>query len=267
VGTCSVYRGHPHLVDDAPRHQVEQRARRFPVRAHRPHAAGRGGEPGPCRAAPHSAALAPGCAPHLPCSRIRAVRVDALGVLVLTVHPVRLDVGAVRPRTLRDRGHGDGLAVREGIHTRGQTLGPRAAYGVAGVVASVTIHSASAVAVKRIGSQLPALAVTAGALLVAVPLYVAVFLASGESMPSAIPARGAIAIVYLGLVGSVLGFVLYYHVLRHVEASRVALITLVTPVVALLLGHAFGGEPLQPQVWAGGGTILAGLWLYQLGPR
>jgi drug/metabolite transporter (DMT)-like permease len=153
------------------------------------------------------------------------------------------------------------------VFAGGQTLGPRAAYGVAGVVASVTIHSASAVAVKRIGSQLPALAVTAGALLVAVPLYVAVFLASGESMPSAIPARGAIAIVYLGLVGSVLGFVLYYHVLRHVEASRAALITLVTPVVALLLGHAFGGEPLQPQVWAGGGTILAGLWLYQLGPR
>ena len=44
-----------------------------------------------------------------------------------------------------------------------------------------------------------------------------------------------------------------------------ALVTLVTPVVALLLGATFNGEPVGPQVWLGTGLILAGLALHQWG--
>ena len=51
-----------------------------------------------------------------------------------------------------------------------QRLGPHAGYGIAGMVFSVTAYSASAVAVKRIGADVPALATTIGGLMVAVPL-------------------------------------------------------------------------------------------------
>jgi drug/metabolite transporter (DMT)-like permease len=146
-----------------------------------------------------------------------------------------------------------------------QRLGPHAVWGIAGMVFSVTTYSASAVAVKRIGANIPALATTIGGLMVAVPLLVALYLFSGEPLPSMVPARALLSIVYLGLVGSVLGFALYYYVLRHVEATRVALITLVTPVLALMLGHAFNGETLQPETVLGTAAILSGLLLFEYG--
>jgi drug/metabolite transporter (DMT)-like permease len=146
-----------------------------------------------------------------------------------------------------------------------QRLGPHAVWGIAGMVFSVTAYSASAVAVKRIGANIPALATTIGGLMVAVPLLVALYLLTGEPLPSVVPTRAMLSIVYLGLVGSVLGFALYYYVLRHVEATRVALITLVTPVLALMLGHVFNGEALQPETVLGTAAILSGLLLFEYG--
>ena len=65
-----------------------------------------------------------------------------------------------------------------------QTLGPQAAYGIAGMVFSVTAYSASAVAIKRIGANdVPALATTIGGLIVTVPLLLGVYIVTGEPLP------------------------------------------------------------------------------------
>jgi len=146
-----------------------------------------------------------------------------------------------------------------------QSLGTSAPHGIAGMLFSVTAYSASAVAIKRIGADIPALATTIGGLAVTVLLLLAVYYLTGEPLPRTIPARAAMSIVYLGIIGSVLGFALYYYVLRHVEATRVALITLVTPVIALLLGHGLNGEPLQAEAWIGTTSILSGLFLFEYG--
>jgi len=146
-----------------------------------------------------------------------------------------------------------------------QSLGTAAPLGIAGMIFSVTAYSASAVAIKRIGADIPALATTIGGLGVTVPLLLAMYYLTGEPLPRAIPVRAAVSIVYLGIIGSVLGFAMYYYVLRHVEATRVALITLVTPVIALLLGHGLNGEPLRPEVWVGTTAILSGLLLFEYG--
>jgi drug/metabolite transporter (DMT)-like permease len=148
-----------------------------------------------------------------------------------------------------------------------QSLGSAAPLGIAGMVFSVTAYSASAVAIKRIGADVPALATTIGGLAVTAPLLLAVYYFTGEPLPQVIPARAALSIIYLGIIGSVLGFALYYYVLRHVEATRVALITLVTPVIALLLGHGLNGEPLQTEAWTGSAAILSGLLLFEYGQQ
>ncbi|MBL8440326.1 MAG: DMT family transporter, partial [Betaproteobacteria bacterium] len=81
--------------------------------------------------------------------------------------------------------------------------------------------------------------------------------------PAAMPSRAGAAIVYLGVFGSVVGFSLYYYVIKHLEASKVALITLITPVLALLLGHLANGEAVQPRVWLGAALISLGLAVHQ----
>ena len=146
-----------------------------------------------------------------------------------------------------------------------QALGPGAAYGIAGMLFSVTAYSASAVAIKRIAADVPALATTIGGLVVTVPLLIAVYVISGESLPAMVPARALLAIVYLGVVGSVLGFAMYYYVLKHVDTTRVALITVITPVIALLLGHLLNGEALQTEALVGTAAILSGLLLFEYG--
>ncbi len=67
--------------------------------------------------------------------------------------------------------------------------------------------------------------------------------------------------------GSALGFILYFYVLRRVEASRVALITLVTPVLALFLGQEVNGETIGTRELTGTAVILTGLAFYQWGDR
>lgn len=156
-----------------------------------------------------------------------------------------------------------GLLVIFGRDT-GQQL---AVAGMLGVLASVVLHSLSSVWVKRIGADVPAFAVTGGGLLVAAPLFLVSWLLFDGRGPGLLTPRAAYAILYLGLMGSVVGFVLFYYVLKRMPASRIALITLVTPVLALALGHVLNGEALETRVWLGAGLILAGLGVHQWGDR
>lgn len=141
--------------------------------------------------------------------------------------------------------------------------GARAAQGLVALLLAVFVYSASLVWVKRIGDDSPPLATTAGTLAVSLPLFGLVWWATGSGMPAELPLRTGVAIAYLGVFGSVLGFALYYYVIRHMEAGHVSLITLVTPVLALLLGQALNGEEIGIRVWLGAALITGGLVLHQ----
>jgi drug/metabolite transporter (DMT)-like permease len=157
-----------------------------------------------------------------------------------------------------------GLAGLSVIFAGGAELGSaHATAGVTALLLAVVIYSASLVWVKRIGDDSPALATTTGSLLVALPLFVAAWWLTDGHLPHGVPPRASAAIVYLGVFGSVLGFALYYHIVRHVQAGSVALITLVTPVLALLLGNAANGEPITARVVLGAACITAGLAMHQ----
>jgi drug/metabolite transporter (DMT)-like permease len=153
------------------------------------------------------------------------------------------------------------------IFGTGIELSDGAVYGIAAVLVAVLLHSVSAVWVKAISAQLPALEVTNGGLLVAAPLYLLTWLLFGNSWPANVPLRVTLSISYLAIFGSVLGFIMYFYVLKHIEASRVALITLVTPVLALILGQGLNNESIQPVVWVGTCCILLGMSIYQWGAR
>jgi drug/metabolite transporter (DMT)-like permease len=139
--------------------------------------------------------------------------------------------------------------------------------GVIAVLISVTVHSLSAVWVKRVGLHLHPLAINGGALTVAVPLYLLLWLLFDGSMPQGLSERSLWAILYLALFGTVIGFNLYFYVLKRVSAAAVGLVTLVTPVLALFIGQGLNGETIEPQVWLGTAAILSGLVIYQLGGR
>lgn len=164
-------------------------------------------------------------------------------------------------------GLGLGVAGLSLVFFHGLETGAGASFGIAGVLLSVHIHAASAVWVKRIGASIPALETTTGALLIAVPLFLLTWELLDGHLPNALDPRSAWSIVYLAIFGSAFGFILYFYVLRRVEASRVALITLVTPVIALVLGQEVNGEDIGGRELIGTGIILVGLACYQWGDR
>jgi drug/metabolite transporter (DMT)-like permease len=140
----------------------------------------------------------------------------------------------------------------------------RATLGTAAVVAGMTVQALGLVWIKRLNLRASSLAITTGSLGVATPLFVLAWLiADGAQLPPDITPRAGAAIVYLGVLGSVVGFTLYYYVIKHLDAGRVALIMLVTPVAALLLGQTLNHERIPAIGWAGIALIGAGLLLYE----
>lgn len=146
----------------------------------------------------------------------------------------------------------------------GTSLGDGAAMGVIAVVCSALLHAASSVWVKRLSHDMHALAVTCGGLMVSVPALLLTWFLFDGIWPQELPERARYSIAYLALFGSVLGFFWYYFLLRQVGAVRVNLITLVTPVTALLLGNWLNDEVILPTVWLGTGFIMCGLAMHQL---
>lgn len=142
-------------------------------------------------------------------------------------------------------------------------LGEQAISGIAAVLVSVLLHSGSAVWIKRLNVPLPALIVTTGGLLYSMPLFIVSFILFADPLPEQLPSRTLWSIVYLGVMGSVVGFVSYYFVLAKLSPSTVALATLITPVSALLLGTWFNHETINISIYSGTGCVLSGLIIHQ----
>ncbi len=70
-----------------------------------------------------------------------------------------------------------------------------------------------------------------------------------------------LAIVYLALIGSVTAFLAYFHLVKVMDATRLSLITLVFPLVAVILGRLLLQEAISPRTWAGMATVLCGVAL------
>lgn len=158
-----------------------------------------------------------------------------------------------------------GLIGLTSIFSSGINLNPEAAMGIGAVLLSVTMHAGSNVWVKKQQADMPVIVLTSGGLLVAAPMFIIMWLLNGAVVPAHPSAKTLWSIGYLALFGSVLGFTLYYYVLKHIDTTRTSLITLIAPISALALGHILNGEPLTPEVVAGALFTLTGLALFELG--
>lgn len=132
------------------------------------------------------------------------------------------------------------------------------------VLFSVFCFCFSAVMIKREGHVVEPFAQTVGALTVATPLYGIAAAIMGLQIESIEP-RTVGAILYLAVFGSFVGFFCYFYVLKHLQASTVALTTMITPVLALTLGSLLNGETITPSLLSGAAMIATALLLYYWG--
>mgnify|MGYP001813053604 CR=1 FL=1 len=154
-----------------------------------------------------------------------------------------------------------GLVV---VFAEGFSLAGAAWMGVVGITIGTTSQSLGAVLLQKMKTDLPAISITAGSLVVATPLFLLNF-ALQQDWPDTIATTTALSIVYLAILGSAIGFPLYFYLLKNLSAERVALIALITPVSALLVGAALNDEIISTRVWLGTALIITGLAIYEYG--
>lgn len=87
---------------------------------------------------------------------------------------------------------------------------------------------------------------------------------SGFSFAHVSPA-GWSSLVYMALFPSLICYLIYYHALSRISASRVAAFIYLEPVIAMLLAVAFLGERITAPLVAGGTVIFTGVYLTERG--
>jgi drug/metabolite transporter (DMT)-like permease len=93
------------------------------------------------------------------------------------------------------------------------------------------------------------------------PLLAVGLLTEGNPLTFEWTALAVVSIVYLAVIGSALAFVLLYWLFKHMEVTKTMLITLATPLIAVLLGVILLDEELTWHTASGGLAIVAGISL------
>ena len=83
--------------------------------------------------------------------------------------------------------------------------------------------------------------------------------------PAAVSGQAWFALVYLIVMGSLLGFTAYLWLIHRESPTKVGTYAYVNPVVAVLLGYFLGGEPLGLRTILGTVLVLASVLLITLG--
>ncbi|MFB1016204.1 MAG: DMT family transporter [Alteromonadaceae bacterium] len=158
-----------------------------------------------------------------------------------------------------------GLAI---VCSDNLTLGSSNQLGVLYIVMAVILFSLSGVLVKSVKININPVATTVGSLMTALPMFAITWLIFDGSLPfEQWQARSLWAILYLGVFGSLLGFIAYFYILQKLKASTVALITMVTPVLAMSLGVVLNDEVVSIPLIVGAVFVMSGLAIYNGGDK
>jgi drug/metabolite transporter (DMT)-like permease len=73
--------------------------------------------------------------------------------------------------------------------------------------------------------------------------------------------RAVLCVLYLTIAGTIAAFWLYYWLLSRIESTKAMMISLVTPLIAVIVGNLTLGETLPPQTVVGGLLIMTSIGL------
>jgi drug/metabolite transporter (DMT)-like permease len=132
--------------------------------------------------------------------------------------------------------------------------------GCVAMVLSAFFAAYSNVLVKTHGKNLnPAVIAAYQMFFGLIPLLLYGLAFEGNPLTFRWTALAILCLVYLAIVGSVIAFLLYYWLMQNMDVTKTMLISLVTPVVAVILGMLVLDEQLSWRTLVGGAMIIAGI--------
>jgi drug/metabolite transporter (DMT)-like permease len=138
--------------------------------------------------------------------------------------------------------------------------GGKALAGSVALVLSAFFAAYSNVLVKAYGRKLEPAILSGGQMFFGlIPLLLIGIPLEGNPFHYHWTPMALVALLYLAVVGSVIAFMLYYWLVHNMDVTKTMLISLVTPVVAVVLGMVVLGEDLNWRTIAGGIMIMVGV--------
>ncbi|MBI4546704.1 MAG: DMT family transporter [Ignavibacteriae bacterium] len=138
-------------------------------------------------------------------------------------------------------------------------IGGTATLAMGAILLSTIMQGTSLIIIKRISTHLSPIILTLGGMIIGtIIMYLMAFLFEDFSEIK-LDDKGLGSILYLGTLGTVVTFIVYFWLLKRVQVVYLSLVSLVTPVLAVILGTVFLDEKLSPRVFTGAGLVLIGI--------
>lgn len=152
---------------------------------------------------------------------------------------------------------GIGVIFSEDLTT---IAGPGVVLGSLVMLLSPLAAATGSLVVKRWGAAVHPLSITSVPMLITGAVVGSVALAVEDSQRIELNPASLSALFYLAVVGSALAFSLYFWLLQHMPATRLALIAYICPILAVAIG-VMRGEPLTARMLLGAAIVIGGVAL------
>jgi drug/metabolite transporter (DMT)-like permease len=139
------------------------------------------------------------------------------------------------------------------------------ASAVVAVLAAAASYAAATVYARRTLTGLPPM--VPALLQVAIAFVISASLALGiEGLPApSMDASAVVSLLWLGVLGSGVAYLLYFRLIRSWGATRTAAVTYLMPVVGIALGAIVANETIDARVVAGATLVVGGVALVNAG--
>ena len=135
--------------------------------------------------------------------------------------------------------------------------------GIVLMLMSVFAYSLSIFLVKKINADVQPMAQATGSILVSTVLAALLLPWIWQYAPTHFPsAKSLLALAYTVVMASLIAMFCYFKLVQNLKATTLSLTTVMTPMLAILIGAYLNHEQLSAQVFVGAVVILFGLFLY-----
>lgn len=135
--------------------------------------------------------------------------------------------------------------------------------GIVLMLMSVFAYSLSIFLVKKINANVQPMAQATGSILVSTILAILLLPWIWQHAPTHFPStKSLLALTYTVVMASLIAMFCYFKLVQNLKATTLSLTTVMTPMLAILIGAYLNHEQLSAQVFVGASIILLGLCLY-----
>lgn len=135
--------------------------------------------------------------------------------------------------------------------------------GIFLMLISVLVYSASIFWIKKVNAPLEPLSQATGSILISSVFAICMLPFIWQHAPSHIPnTQALIGLFYSVIMASLLAMFCYFKLVKSIKATTLSLTTVMTPLIALIIGAVLNDEKLTIMVFVGASVLLLGLFTY-----